>query len=83
MKTIVRCGTEKYELLTPDEKSRNTNKEAELFISPANKNFSKFSEKLYKENENEVTFKYAKSGLSGKILNWELSILKGCLISLE
>ena len=51
MKTIVRCGTEKYELLTPDEKSRNTNKEAELFISPANKNFSKFSEKLYKENE--------------------------------
>ena len=66
-KRLLDAVQKKYELLTPDEKSRNTNKEAELFISPANKNFSKFSEKLYKENENEVTFKYAKSGLSGKI----------------
>ena len=57
----------KYELLTPDEKSRNTNKEAELFISPANKNFLNFQKNYIKENENEVTFKYAKSGLSGKI----------------
>ena len=66
----------KYELLTQMKKSRNTNKEAELFISPANKNFSKFSEKLYKENENEVTFKYAKRDSSGKFLNWERSIPK-------
>ena len=82
-KRLLDAVQKKYELLTPDEKSRNTNKEAELFISPANKNFSKFSEKLYKENENEVTFKYAKSGLSGKIFKLGTFNPEGCLIFLE
>ncbi|KAL6451851.1 RAT1 5'-3' exoribonuclease 2 [Candida maltosa Xu316] len=61
----------KYDLLTADEKSRNTNKEAELFISPANKNYTKFSESLYEKNEETIDFKYAKSGLAGTIIKLE------------
>ncbi|CAI5759432.1 unnamed protein product [Candida verbasci] len=61
----------KYKLLTEDELNRNINKQAELFISPRNKNYNKFHEKLYKDNEKEVSFKYAKSGLAGTVLKYE------------
>ncbi|KAF8001809.1 hypothetical protein HF325_004310 [Metschnikowia pulcherrima] len=55
----------KYPLLTEAEVGRNTNKPAQLYISSANKNYKKF--KSYFEDDEEVSFKSALSGLAGRV----------------
>lgn len=55
----------KYEELTEYEKERNTNKQAELFISNENKNYKKFTEAFYKDELDSIKFPFAKSSLSG------------------
>ena len=44
----------KYEELTEYEKERNTNKQAELFISNENKNYKKFTEAFYKDELDSI-----------------------------
>ncbi|KAI5949265.1 RAT1 [Candida theae] len=55
----------KYDKLTAYEKERNTNKQAELFISNENKNYERFAEALYKQDLQSVKFSFAKSSLAG------------------
>lgn len=64
----------KYDQLTEYEKERNTNKQAELFISNENKNYKRFAEAFYKDELESVKFSFAKSSLSGlaiKFLSFE------------
>ena len=67
-KRLLDAVQKQYELLTPEEKDRNTNKKAELFISSANKNYPKFMESLYKDEKDKVDFRYGKSGLAGTVV---------------
>lgn len=53
----------KYDLLTDAEKERNTNKEAQLFISSKNKNYKKFLHAF--EEDQIVSFEAVKTGLAG------------------
>lgn len=58
-----------YKTLTPEEIERNTLKEDVLFISRENKNYKRFVQELYEEEEDNkvVEFKHKQSGLSGKV----------------
>lgn len=56
-----------YPQLTDDETNRNTNKEAVLFVSPHNKNYKKFVESLYNNDEKQVSFPYHRSHLAGTV----------------
>ncbi|RCK59420.1 5'-3' exoribonuclease 2 [Candida viswanathii] len=67
-KRLLTAVQKQYDLLTPEEKDRNTNKKAELFISSTNKNYPKFCESLYKEDKEKVHFKSGKSGLAGTVI---------------
>ncbi|KAI5957393.1 RAT1 [Candida margitis] len=55
----------KYGQLTEYEKERNTNKQAELFISNENRNYKRFSDIFYKDELDSIKFQFAKSSLSG------------------
>lgn len=54
-----------YHLLTDDERERNTNKEAQLYISSENKNYKKFNEEF--ADEKPVAFYGHKTGLAGEV----------------
>lgn len=55
----------KYDLLTDAEKERNTNKEAQLFISSENKNYKKFLQAF--DEEDPISFNSVNTGLAGVV----------------
>lgn len=65
-KRLLAAVHSKYALLTEEETDRNTNKQDVLFISPRNKNFKLFTDKLYAtEATCPIVFKFARSSLAG------------------
>ena len=69
-KRLLEAVQGKYDQLTEYEKDRNTNKQAELFISNENKNYKKFTEAFYKDELESVEFPFAKSSLSGLAIKY-------------
>ena len=67
---LLKAVQAKYSELSEYELSRNVNKEAELFISNQNKNYALFKEEFYDKQNTEVSFKFARSGLSGVVIKF-------------
>lgn len=70
-KRLLEAVQSKYPELTEYETDRNTNKEAVLFISPQNKNYESFVERLYEGEEanpeDQVLFPFYTSSLAGTV----------------
>ncbi|KAI5949926.1 RAT1 [Candida jiufengensis] len=70
-KRLLEAVQGKYQELTDYERKRNTNREAELFISNQNKNYKKFYEAFYEDKLETFDFKFARTGLAGIAIKFQ------------